>query len=102
VHTVRPQSAHGALEDLTTLPQSPLSELSNTLCKRQAAAFILSMFKTHGMPHSVLGDCTALLATAQRAPRRSAISLNAVCENAVRTPLWCDRGLRRVLKNEQI
>jgi len=75
VHTARPKSVHGALEDPTVLPQSPLIELSNTLCKRQAAAFILSMFKTHGMPH---GDCTALLATAQRAPRRSATSLNAV------------------------
>jgi len=58
--------------------------LSNTLWKRQAAAFILSMLKVNAQSkrrrmafyaiaqrfHSV---CTALLAFAQRAPRRSAI-----------------------------
>jgi len=33
---------------------------------------------------------TALLATAQRAPQRSAFLER--CGNAVRTPLWCDRG----------
>jgi len=37
--------AHNALEDPTALPQRPQSALSNTLCKRQAAAFALSMLK---------------------------------------------------------
>jgi len=69
-----PQRAHGALED-------PIA--SNTLWKRQAAAFVLSMLKKRRRMalnaiaqrcHSV---CTALLAFAQRAPRRSAF-LNAV------------------------
>jgi len=72
------------------IPQRCHSVLSNTLWKRQAAAFVLSMLKVNAAAwrsrrlHSVY---TALLAFAQRAPRRSAIFLNAV-----RTPLWCDRG----------
>ena len=33
----------------------------------------------------------ALLATVQRAPRRSVLLER--CENAVRTPLWCESGL---------
>jgi len=41
VHAARSQRAHGALED----PQRCHSVLSNTLCKRQAAAFVLSMPK---------------------------------------------------------
>jgi len=55
--------------------------LSNTLWKRQAAAFVLSMLKVNAAAwrcrrlHSV---STALLAFAQRAPRRSAIFVNAV------------------------
>jgi len=91
VHAARPQRAHGALEDPTTLPQRCHSVLSNSLCKRQAAAFVLSMFKISAAAwrsrrlHSV---STALLAFA----RRSAIYFKR-CENAVRTPLWCDRGL---------
>ena len=36
---------HGALEDPAALPQRPHRALSNTLCKRQAAAFVLNMFK---------------------------------------------------------
>jgi len=42
--------------------------------------------------HSV---STALLATAQRAPRRSATFLQR-CGNAVVTPLWCDRAFTYV------
>jgi len=63
--------------------------------KHQAAAFVLSMLKINAAawrsrrPYSV---STALLAFAQRAPRRSAFFKR--CWNAVRTPLWCDRGLR--------
>jgi len=70
----RPQRAHGALEDPTVSPQRPHSALFNTLCKRQAAVFF-SMFKINAAAcrsrrlHSVF---TALLATAQRASRRSA------------------------------
>jgi len=94
VHTARSQRAHGALEDSTALPQRCHSVLSNTLWKRQAAAFVLSMLKINATTwrsrrlHSV---CTALLAFSQRAPRRSAIFFKR-CVNAVRTPLWCDRG----------
>jgi len=45
MHTAHPQRAHGALEYPTALQQRPHSTLSNTQCKRQAAAFVLSMFK---------------------------------------------------------
>jgi len=45
VHVACLLHAHGALEDPTTLSQSPHSALSNTLCKRQTAGFILSMLK---------------------------------------------------------
>jgi len=45
MHAAHPQPANGALEDPTALPQRPLSAMSNTLCKRQAAAFVLSMSK---------------------------------------------------------
>jgi len=63
------------LYSVTTRPQRCHSVLSNTLWKRQAAAFVLSMFKINAAAwrsrrlHSV---CTALLAFAQHAPRRSA------------------------------
>jgi len=93
VFTARSQRAHDALKDPTTLPHRCHSMLSNTLWKRQAAAFVLSMLKVNNAAwrsrrlHSV---STALLAFAQRAPRRSAIFKR--CGNAVRTPLWCDRG----------
>jgi len=43
VNTARSQRAHGALED----PQRCHSVLSNTLRKRQAAAFVLSMLKVN-------------------------------------------------------
>ena len=43
VHAASPQRPHDALEDPTALPQRSHSALSNTLCKRQASAFILSM-----------------------------------------------------------
>ena len=45
VNASRPQRAYGALEDPTALPQRHHSALSNTLCKRQAAAFTLSTFQ---------------------------------------------------------
>ena len=66
VHAARPQRAHGVLEDPTAFPTSH-SALSKTLCKRQAAAFILSMLKTNAATQR------CCMATAQRAPRRSAI-----------------------------
>jgi len=43
VHAARSQRAHGALEDPTALPHV----LSNTLWKRQATAFVLSMPKVN-------------------------------------------------------
>ena len=72
LHTTSPQRAHGALEDPTALPQRPHRALSNTLCKRRVAAFVLNMFKINAplcvlgdytvysqLFHSVDGDCTA-------------------------------------------
>jgi len=47
VHAARPQRTHGALEGPTTLPQRSHSALSNTMCKRQETAFILSMLKSN-------------------------------------------------------
>jgi len=76
VHAARSQRAHGSLEDPTALPHRCHSVLSNTLWKRHAAAFVLSMLKVNAAAwrsmrlHSV---STALLAFAQRAPQRSAI-----------------------------
>ena len=81
----------------------PHSELSNTLCKRQAAAFVLSMFKINAATwssrwsqclhsvstaiHSVAGDCSA---------RTSAIcSFFERCWNVVRAPLWFDGAFRK-------
>jgi len=64
VHMASPR-AHGALEDPTALPQRYHFVLSNTLCKRQAAAFVLSMLKINAAAwrsrrlHSVAGVCTA-------------------------------------------
>jgi len=98
VHAARPQRAHGALEDPTKLLQRSHSTRSNTLCKRQPAAFVLSISKTNAAAwrsrrlHSAHNAHTALLATAQRAPRRTAFLERS--GNAVRTPLWCDRGFR--------
>ena len=81
VHMALPR-AHGALEDPTALPQLYHFVLSNTLCKRQATAFILNMLKTNAATwlcwrlHSVhLGDLHFFFER---------------CRNAVRTPLWCD------------
>jgi len=56
------------LEHPTVLPQRCRSVLSNTLWKRQAAAFVLSMLKVNAAAwrrafaqrlHSVAGVCTA-------------------------------------------
>ena len=67
VHAARPKRAHGPLEDPTALSQRCHSVLSNTLCKRQAAAFVCSKNKRCRMAfyaiaqrfHSVTGVCTA-------------------------------------------
>jgi len=78
VHATRSQCAHSALEGPTAFAQCCHSVLSNTLWKRQAAAFVLSMLKVNATAcrswrlHSV---STALLAFAQRAPRRSAFTV---------------------------
>jgi len=75
VHTARSQRAHDALEDPIALPQRCHSVLSNTLWKRQAAAFVLSMFRVNAAAwrsRRLYSVSTALLTFAQRAPRRSA------------------------------
>ena len=65
VHVASSQRAHGALEDPTALPQRCHSVPSNTLWKRQVAAFVLSMLKVNAAAwryrrlHSVAGVCTA-------------------------------------------
>jgi len=64
--------------------------LSNTLRKRQAAAFVLSMLKINAAEWR----SRRLLAFAQRAPQRSAFFKR--CGKAVSTPLWCDRGLNNL------
>jgi len=66
-------------------PQRCQSVLSNTMCKRQAAAFVLSM-------HDVLGDCTAFPhrfhGVAGVCTARTSAICNCFkrCGNAVRTP----------------
>jgi len=61
IYTASLQRAHGTLEDPTALPQ----HLSNTLWKRQVAAFVLSMLKINAAAwrsrrlHSVAAVCTA-------------------------------------------
>jgi len=71
MHAARPQRALGTLEEPKALQQNPHSTLSNTLCKRQHAAFILRMLKTNATTwrsrrlHSLH---TALLATSQHTP----------------------------------
>ena len=67
VHAARPKRAHGPLEDPTALPHRCHSVLSNTLCKRQAAACVCSKSKRRRIAfyaiaqrfHSVTGVCTA-------------------------------------------
>ena len=76
VITACTRRAHNAFTALLKTPQRCQSVLSNTRWKRQAAAFVLSMLKINAAAwrsrrlHIV---STALLAFAQRAPRRSAI-----------------------------
>jgi len=61
---MRPRCSRRPHSDATALPQRCHRVLSNTLWKRQAAAFVLSML--------LQSVSTALLVFAQRAPRRSA------------------------------
>ena len=110
VFTVCTQRAHNEPTALWKTPQRCHSVLSNTLWKRQAAAFVLSMLKVNAAAwrsrplhsvssafaqrcwrlHSVAGVCTALLAFAQRcwrlhsAHRRSAFfkTLSERCKDA--------------------
>ena len=62
VFTACTRRAHGALEDPTALPQRCHSALFNTLKTNASAWRSMRLQSAH----------TALLATAQRAPRRSA------------------------------
>jgi len=92
LYNVSVQRAHGAPTTQprrfkrlqVALPQRPHSALSNTLCKRQAAAFVLSMFKINNAAWRLHSVFTALLATAQPAPRRSSTFLTPwkCCEDA--------------------
>ena len=82
VHAVRPQRAHGALDEPTSVPQRCHSVLKTTTDAWRSRRL-----------HSV---STALLSFAQRATRRSAFCKRY--ENTVRTPLWCDRGLRDLVQ----
>ena len=93
--TTRPRRSRRPVSVATALPQRCHIVLSNTLCKRQAAAFVLSILKINAVAwrsmrfHSV---STALRAFPQRAPRRSAIF-----ENAVGTLLGRNSGVTWVL-----
>jgi len=98
VHAAPPQCAHGTLEKLTALPQRSRSALFNTLCKRQAAAFIWSMLKTNAAAWRSRRLHSAHTARTQPWWRLHSAHLGDLeflerCGNAVRTPLWCDRGL---------
>jgi len=73
VHAARPQRAHGALEEPTALPQRSYSALSNMYIQNKCCR--MEFLAIAGRLHSV---STALLVTAQRAPRRSVTFLNAV------------------------
>ena len=90
VFTACTKSAHNEPTALKKTPQRCHSVLSNTLCKRQASAFVLSMPKKRRL-HRVS------TAFAQRCWRMHSAHLGVLhffkyCGNAVRTPLWCDRG----------
>ena len=94
VHAARSQRAHGALEDPTALPQRCQGVLSNTLWKRQATAFVLSIQnKRHRMAFYAIAQCINSVCTALLAFACSAHLGVLHFLNAVRTPLWCDRGL---------
>jgi len=98
VHTARSQRAHGALEDPTALPQRCHSVLSNTLWKRQAAAFVLSMLKVNAATWRSRRLHSVSTAFPQRCWRLHSAHLGVLqffkrYGNAVRTPLWCDRDL---------
>jgi len=94
VHAPRPQHAHDALEDLTAFPQRchsvPTTRCLTRCANAKPRRLIFCMLKInaaawrYGRLHSAH---MALLAIAQRVPRRSAMFLNAI-----RTPLWCDRS----------
>ena len=87
--TRRLYSVHTARSQRSRRPHSVAT--ANTLWKRQAAAFVLSMLKENAAAwrsrrmHSVAGVCTARTSTFCNFFKR--------CGNAVRTPLWCDRDL---------
>jgi len=69
VLAVRSQRAHGALENPTALPQRYHNALSNTLWKRQAAAFVLSMLKINAAAWRSMRSHSVSTAFAQRCSR---------------------------------
>jgi len=98
VNAARQQRAHGVLKEPTALPQRPHSALSNTLCKRQAVAFVLNMFKINAAAWRFMRLYSVFTAYSQRCWRLPSAHLSDLhlferCGNAVRTPLWCERGL---------
>jgi len=107
VHAARPQSAHGALENPTALPKRSHTALSNTLCKRQATSFILSMRKTNAAAWRPFRLHSAHIARTQRCWRLKSAHLGVLqflehCENDVKTPLWCDRGFQNKLTKQSL
>jgi len=85
----------------TALPKRPRSALSNTLCKRQAAAFVLSMFKINAAAWRSRRLHSVFTAFPQRCWRLHSAHLGDLrlferCGNAVRAPLLCDRDYSKL------
>jgi len=80
VFTARTRRAHGALKDPTA--RCP------TRCANAKPRRLFWACSKQTPPHVILGDCTS----------RTSAFCNFLerCGNAVRTPHWCDRGLRTV------
>jgi len=69
--------------------------MSNTLCKRQAAVFVLGMFKINAAAwrlHSVL-DIVFKAFWRLHSAHLGDLQLFERFGNAVRTQLWCDKAL---------
>jgi len=97
IYTASLQRARGALTTRPRRSRRPHSVLSNTPWKRQAAAFVLSMLKVNAASWRSRRLHSVLTAFAQRCWRLHSAHLGVLhffkrCVNAVRTPLWCDRG----------
>ena len=92
------QNVHGVFTACTRRSRRPHKVLFNTLWKRQAAAFVLSMLKINAAGWRSRRLHSVSTAFPQRCWRLHSAHLDVLqffkrCGNAVRTPLWCDRGL---------